>query len=101
MPDPTEHATGVEKQQKLLEQQGIYDPFHIKPIKRKKTSTRDDPNWIPSVNYKRIVACKCEETDMTLWFLWVHKDKPIRCRCGHWFQCYKIERMPGQDIGAE
>ncbi|RWS26810.1 hypothetical protein B4U80_02008 [Leptotrombidium deliense] len=87
-PDPIEHATGFEKQLRLLEEKGITDPFFLEPIKRH-ASTRDKPIQVPSFEERRLIGCVCEEDQTFVNYMWVHHDEPRRCECGYWFQCYK------------
>ncbi|CAG9570809.1 unnamed protein product [Danaus chrysippus] len=66
MPDPLEHATGLEKKELLAMQSGNDDPFNMKVLK-KAAGTRDQPTLVPSCFDARI-------------------DHPRRCECGHWYK---------------
>ncbi|XP_015588830.1 cytochrome c oxidase subunit 5B, mitochondrial [Cephus cinctus] len=85
MPDPIDHATGIEKRQLLAEAAGNDDPFNIKPIKRG-PSTKDCPTLVPSAFDSRIVGCVCEDEATHVNWMWLHQGSPRRCECGHWFK---------------
>lgn len=59
MPDPLEHATGMERKELLAMQAGNDDPFNMKVLK-KNAGTRDNPTLVPSCFDARIVGCICE-----------------------------------------
>ncbi|GLH08601.1 hypothetical protein R5R35_005674 [Gryllus longicercus] len=86
MPDPIEHATGLEKRELLARQTGNEDPFDMKVIKRSMSSTRDKPNTIPSAFESRIIGCICEEDATCINWMWLYKGQQTRCECGHWFK---------------
>ncbi|KAJ8710305.1 hypothetical protein PYW07_009671 [Mythimna separata] len=91
MPDPLEHATGMERKELMAMQAGNDDPFNMKVIK-KSAGTRDNPTLVPSCFDARIVGCICEEHATAVTWLWLHKDHPRRCECGHWYKL--IEKQP-------
>ncbi|XP_045455889.1 cytochrome c oxidase subunit 5B, mitochondrial-like [Melitaea cinxia] len=91
MPDPLEHATGLERKELLAMQAGNDDPFNMKVLK-KAAGTRENPTLVPSCFDARIVGCICEEHATAINWLWVHKDHPRRCECGHWYKL--IEKQP-------
>lgn len=59
MPDPIDHATGLEKKELLAALAGNDDPYHMKAIKRG-VGTRDKPTLIPSAFDARILGCICK-----------------------------------------
>lgn len=59
MPDPLEHATGLERKELLAMQAGNDDPFNMKILK-KAAGTRDNPTLVPSCFDARIVGCICK-----------------------------------------
>lgn len=59
MPDPLEHATGMERKELMAMQAGNDDPFNMKVIK-KSAGTRDNPTLVPSCFDARIVGCICK-----------------------------------------
>lgn len=61
MPDPLEHATGMERKELLAMQAGNDDPFNMKVLK-KAAGTRDNPTLVPSCFDARIVGCICKYT---------------------------------------
>uniref|UniRef100_T1GMW5 Cytochrome c oxidase subunit 5B, mitochondrial n=1 Tax=Megaselia scalaris TaxID=36166 RepID=T1GMW5_MEGSC len=68
MSDPLEHATGIEKRELLAKQAGNDNPFDMKVFKRG------------------------EEDQTYVQWMWLQKDQPRRCECGHWFQL--VEKAP-------
>ncbi|KAI5631810.1 cytochrome c oxidase subunit vb domain-containing protein [Phthorimaea operculella] len=84
MPDPLEHATGLERKELLAFQQGDDDPFNMKVLK-KAAGTRENPTLVPSCFDARIVGCICEEHATSVSWFWIHKGHPRRCECGHWY----------------
>ncbi|XP_013191604.1 cytochrome c oxidase subunit 5B, mitochondrial [Amyelois transitella] len=90
MPDPLEHATGLERKELLALQAGQDDPFNMKVLK-KEAGTKDKPTLVPSCFDARIVGCICDEHSTAITWLWLHKDQPRRCECGHW---YKLIEKP-------
>lgn len=58
----------------------------MNPIKRG-PGTKDNPNLVPSFEEKRLIGCVCEEDATSVNWMWVHKEEPKRCECGHWFKC--------------
>ncbi|KAJ0171361.1 hypothetical protein K1T71_012911 [Dendrolimus kikuchii] len=91
LPDPLEHATGLERKELLAMQAGNDDPFNLKVLK-KAAGTRDNPTLVPSCFDARIVGCICEEHATAVTWLWLHKDHPRRCECGHWYKL--VEKSP-------
>lgn len=59
MPDPLEHATGLEKKELLALESGDDDPFNMKVLK-KAAGTREQPTLVPSCFDARIVGCICK-----------------------------------------
>lgn len=59
MPDPLEHATGLEKKELLAIESGDDDPFNMKVLK-KAAGTREQPTLVPSCFDARIVGCICK-----------------------------------------
>lgn len=91
LPHYIEHATGLERKELLARAAGNDDPFGMKVLKRG-AGTKDSPNLVPSVLDKRIIGCICEEDSTSINWMWVHKDDPKRCACGHWFKL--VEAKP-------
>ncbi|KAK9496643.1 hypothetical protein O3M35_013082 [Rhynocoris fuscipes] len=85
MPDPVEHATGLEKRELLAKISGVDNPFDMRVLKRG-PGTKDCPNQVPSAFDSRILGCICHEEATTIRWMWLHKEQPKRCQCGHWFQ---------------
>ncbi|XP_015921187.1 cytochrome c oxidase subunit 5B, mitochondrial [Parasteatoda tepidariorum] len=85
LPHYIDHATGLERKELLARAAGNDDPFGMKVLKRG-AGTKDNPNLVPSFESKRIVGCICDEDSTAINWLWVHKDDPKRCACGHWFK---------------
>lgn len=85
LPDYIEHSTGLERKELLARAAGDDDPFGMKVLKRG-PGTKDNPNLVPSYLDKRIIGCICEEDSTVINWMWVHKDEPKRCGCGHWFK---------------
>ncbi|NP_001165813.1 cytochrome c oxidase subunit 5B, mitochondrial [Nasonia vitripennis] len=93
MADPLDHATGIEKAEMLAELAGNDDPFDTKVMKRG-PGTKECPNLVGSFFKSRLVGCICEEDQLHVNWMWLHKGKPRRCECGHWFKL--VERTPVQ-----
>jgi len=89
MPDPIEHATGIEKRELEAIAAGNDNPFDMRVIKRMEGSTRDKCTQIPSAFQKRIVGCVCEEDNTHINWMWLYRDQPKRCECGHWFNLHE------------
>ncbi|XP_023246792.1 cytochrome c oxidase subunit 5B, mitochondrial isoform X2 [Copidosoma floridanum] len=89
--DPLDHATGLEKAELLAHLAGNDDPFDTKVMKRG-PGTKDKPNLVGSYFKSRLVGCVCEEDQMHINWMWLHKGQPRRCECGHWFKL--VERAP-------
>jgi len=90
LPDPIEHATGIEKKQLLAQLQGD-DRYEPKVYHMKKGGTKDDPNLVPSHLESRLIGCICEPDQQYVMYTWIHKDEPKRCRCGNWFKVVEAE----------
>lgn len=58
MPDPVDHATGLEKKELLAALAGNDDPYYNKAIKRG-VGTKEKPTLIPSAFDARILGCIC------------------------------------------
>lgn len=63
LPDPIDHATGLEKKELLAALAGNDDPYHMKAIKRG-VGTKDKPTLIPSAFDARILGCICTYSKM-------------------------------------
>ncbi|KAF6197820.1 hypothetical protein GE061_008787 [Apolygus lucorum] len=85
MPDPIEHATGLEKRELLAKVAGNDNPFDLLVLKRG-PGTKENPNQVPSAFDSRILGCVCEEDATAVNWMWLHQGAPKRCGCGHWFQ---------------
>merc|ERR1712126_618785 len=64
MPDPVDHATGLEKYELLAKQAGNEDPFFLRAINRGK-GTKDET---------------------TIKWTWLSQGVPKRCECGYWME---------------
>ncbi|KAL0130632.1 hypothetical protein PUN28_002337 [Cardiocondyla obscurior] len=89
--DPLDHATGLEKRERLAEIAGNEDPYNL-TIKRRATSTKENPNTVYSAFESRIMGCICDEDSLHVNWMWLHKGPPRRCECGHWFKL--VEKAP-------
>ncbi|XP_015188884.1 PREDICTED: cytochrome c oxidase subunit 5B, mitochondrial-like [Polistes dominula] len=89
--DPLEHATGIEKREKLAHLAGEEDPFNLNVTKRG-PGTKECPNLVPSAFNSRLVGCICEEDHSHINWMWLHQGTPRRCECGYWFKL--VEKAP-------
>jgi len=85
MPDPIDHATGLEKYELLAKQAGNDDPFFLKVITRAK-GTKDAPTIVNAMDTYRSVGCVCHEEDTHIKWMWLVEGSPKRCECGYWFE---------------
>ncbi|KAK9510997.1 hypothetical protein O3M35_005656 [Rhynocoris fuscipes] len=85
MPDPVEHATGLEKKELLAKLSGIENPFDMRVFKRG-PGTKDCPNQIPSAFNSRLLGCICHVEATTIRWMWLYHGYPKRCACGYWFE---------------
>jgi len=85
MPDPLEHATGLEKYELLAKQAGNEDPFFLKAVQRTK-GTKDTPTIIHAMDNYRMVGCVCNEEDTNIKWTWLCEGVPKRCECGYWME---------------
>lgn len=128
MPDPIDHATGLEKKELLAALAGNDDPYHMKAIKRG-VGTKEKPTLIPSAFDARILGCICKyfyrmfpsselllfiyllivftydffsghEDQTYVQWMWLYKDVPKRCECGHWYKLYYVEPFVDESILA-
>merc|ERR1739845_89313 len=58
MPDPVEHATGLEKYELLAKLAGNEDPFFLRAVTRGK-GTKENPTIINAMDNYRMVGCVC------------------------------------------
>merc|ERR1711936_1208822 len=58
MPDPVEHATGLEKYELLAKQAGNEDPFFLKAVTRAK-GTKNEPTIVNAMDNYRMMGCVC------------------------------------------
>lgn len=49
-------------------------------------ATKDNPCLVPSFVDEKLIGCICHEDQTYINFIWVRKDEPRRCECGHWFK---------------
>jgi len=89
LPDPIEHATGIEKKQLLAQLQG--DDRYEQKVYHMRAGTKEEPNLVPSHLDARLVGCICEPDQQYVMYFWVRKDEPKRCMCGHWFKLVEAE----------
>ncbi|KAK3930513.1 Cytochrome c oxidase subunit 5B, mitochondrial [Frankliniella fusca] len=92
MPNPLEHASGIEKKQLIAELQGNEDPFDVSVVKRG-ICTKDQPQLVYSTNHERLVGCICEEDSETVVWMWLRQNESKRCACGYWFKLQKREPL--------
>merc|ERR1712126_255433 len=85
MPDPVDHATGLEKYELLAKQAGNEDPFFLRAINRGK-GTKDEPTIVNAMDNYRMVGCVCQEEDTTIKWTWLSQGVPKRCECGYWME---------------
>jgi len=91
LPDPLEHAVGIEKIEKLAKLQGIDDPFDLK-LRKRGEGSKENPDLVPSIFNKRIIGHICEEDQTHITWFYLYKGHPKRCQCGHWFKL--VEAQP-------
>merc|ERR1712198_621278 len=75
MPDPIDHATGLEKYELLAKQAGNDDPFFLKAVKRGK-ATKAEPTIIHAMDNYRMVGCVCNEEDTNIKWTWLCEGTP-------------------------
>eukprot|EP00091_Calanus_sinicus_P001493 TRINITY_DN11490_c0_g1_i1.p1 TRINITY_DN11490_c0_g1~~TRINITY_DN11490_c0_g1_i1.p1 ORF type:complete len:122 (-),score=38.99 TRINITY_DN11490_c0_g1_i1:198-563(-) len=75
MPDPVEHATGLEKYELLAKQAGNEDPFFLKAVARAK-GTKNEPTVINAMDNHRMVGCVCAEEDTNIKWMWLCEGTP-------------------------
>ncbi|CAK9302058.1 unnamed protein product [Gordionus sp. m RMFG-2023] len=90
LPDAVAQATGPLERVYKLKLKGNDDPFLTNPIK-KGPGTKEQPTLIPSVFDRRIVGCLCEEDMPGFNWIWLYKDQPKRCACGHWYKLKQVK----------
>jgi len=88
-----DHATGPELKELQAFRSGDDDPWKIKPVMRKENSTRENPNMVPGALERRMIGCVCEPDQTWIGWMWIKRDEPIRCKCGHWFKLYKVKAV--------
>ncbi|XP_046365954.1 cytochrome c oxidase subunit 5B, mitochondrial-like [Haliotis rufescens] len=93
MPDGLGHAVGPERFEMLAKLAGVEDPFEMK-VKSRAKGTFEEPTMIPSLYEKRLVGCICEEDDISINWMFLHKGEAKRCECGYWF---KLDPLKSQD----
>ncbi|XP_023326411.1 cytochrome c oxidase subunit 5B, mitochondrial [Eurytemora carolleeae] len=92
MPDPIEHATGLEKYELLAKQAGNDDPFFLKACARG-PGTKAEPTIVNAMDTYRSVGCVCNEEDTNIKWMWLCEGAPKRCACGYWFEL-KVHAAP-------
>merc|ERR1712181_69795 len=70
MPDPVEHATGLEKYELLAKLAGNEDPFFLRAVTRGK-GTKENPTIINAMDSYRMVGCVCAEEDTNIKWTWL------------------------------
>merc|ERR1711999_21223 len=85
MPDPVEHATGLEKYELLAKLAGNEDPFFLRAVTRGK-GTKENPTIINAMDNYRMVGCVCAEEDTNIKWTWLSEGAPKRCECGFWME---------------
>ncbi|KAI3381882.1 hypothetical protein SNEBB_010181 [Seison nebaliae] len=91
LPDPWEHAVGVERFEMAMKKIGIDDPYDMGGKKRIENSTKDNPNIVSSTFDRRLIGCVCEEDATTIVWMWIYDGEAQRCRCGHWFKLVEYQ----------
>lgn len=92
IPSLEEHATGLEKKELDAIARGNLDPFDMEPMKRG-VGTKEQPNLVKSVEDKRMIGCVCDEDDVAIKYMWLHKNEMKRCSCGYWFKLIDTEPL--------
>jgi len=92
MPDPIDHATGLEKYELLAKQAGNEDPFFLKAVHRAE-GTKAAPTIVNAMDTFRAVGCVCNEEDTNIKWMWLCEGHPKRCGCGYWFEL-KVHAAP-------
>lgn len=90
MPDPIEHATGLERQELEAIKRGNPDPFMMS-VQKRGPGTKDKPTTVPSFHESRIIGCICHEEAFYVNWMWLYKGEPRRCECGYWFKLTEAE----------
>ncbi|XP_034241969.1 cytochrome c oxidase subunit 5B, mitochondrial-like [Thrips palmi] len=90
LPNPLEHASGLERKQLLAELQGNEDPFDMN-IQKRGVCTKEKPHVVYSSFHERLVGCICEEDSENVVWMWLRQSEPKRCACGYWFKLQKVE----------
>lgn len=91
--------------------EGSCDPYHMNVLKRG-SGTKEKPTLVPSAFSGRIVGCICIQVKGILSslmlknffyvagkdnrfvnYMWLEKDCPKRCECGHWYKLKEVERF--------
>merc|ERR1712212_1214388 len=62
MMDYKDHIMGKERAIYEAQKAGITDPYLEEPTEINRNSTKDNPNIVYSVNYKRTVTCICDHS---------------------------------------
>uniref|UniRef100_A0A1D1ZBT3 Cytochrome c oxidase subunit 5B, mitochondrial n=1 Tax=Anthurium amnicola TaxID=1678845 RepID=A0A1D1ZBT3_9ARAE len=92
MPNPLEHATGLERKQLLAELQGNEDPFDMR-FQKRGACTKEQPQVILSSFHERLIGCICEEDSENVVWMWLRQSEPKRCACGYWFKLKQAEDL--------
>jgi cytochrome c oxidase subunit 5b len=96
MPDPIEHATGLEKHELQQAQAGNDNPFDTYVIRPEPDTGlfAKRPILIPSMKDSRIVGCCCEaDYEEIVWFNLKAKSGVQRCDCGYYFKLFKQDPL--------
>ncbi|XP_065358663.1 cytochrome c oxidase subunit 5B, mitochondrial-like [Calliphora vicina] len=91
MPDPLQLCTGLQRKEIEAYMEGNCDPYHMKVLKRG-CGTKENPTLIPSAFNGRIVGCICKDNRFVN-YMWLERDCPKRCECGHWYRLQEVERF--------
>jgi len=90
VPDPMEHAVGIERFEMQAKAAGIEDLWDLE-VQKLGEGTRENPDLVPSMYNKRIVGHLCEEGQTYMTYFYLYKGHPKRCQCGHWFKLTEAE----------
>merc|ERR1712212_62207 len=93
MMDYKDHIMGKERAIYEAQKAGITDPYLEEPTEINRNSTKDNPNIVYSVNYKRTVTCICDPDDNHMVNMTIYAGPAVRCRCGHWMKLQMVEPL--------
>merc|ERR1712080_675848 len=83
MPDPVEHATGLEKYKLLAKQAGNEDPFFLQSIGEREPRMSQLLSTLWTITGWLDV---CVKKRTQLKWTWLSQGVPKRCECGYWME---------------